>query len=244
MKLKISFLILLLFFFSDQIYAQEIFRNSIKNYNISLTRTGESQYLLQITKQKKTVFKKNFPFIKLYFYNLDTYPEDEMIIVTGHIRDNDTLNTLYVYTFEKEFRFCDSIYLDRYYPEFYQFDMDANYFIKIYDHEIERAFPSTRNDLPFSFYYLNNCLLEFDNENSFEEYEAEINYLVDEIYNLKKNTICEIEEQKRNLQRLLACLYTNIINAGMAFDFDNFLKNNYICSDKEEFLKKLKSLYE
>jgi hypothetical protein len=244
MKYKFLIAFILSFIISGQIVAQEIFRNSIKNFNISLTKTEANQFLLQISKQKKTIFKKSFPLIKLYFYNLDDHPEDEMIVVSSQVNGNDTLNTLYVYTFEKDFRLCDSIYLDRYYPEFYQFDLDANYFIKVYDYEIEKAFPSTRNDLPFSFYYLNNCLLEYDNENSFEEFEAEINYLVDEIYNLKSELDCFDENQKKDLQRLLACLYTNINNAGMAFDFENFLNKNYLCNDREEFLKKLKSLYE
>ncbi len=244
MKLKFFILFLFAFISFEQNFAQEIFRNSIKNFNISLKKTTENQFLLQISKQKKTIFKKTFPLIKLYFYNLDNHPEDEMIIVSGQIKGKDTLNTMYVYTFEKDFRLCDSIYLDKYYPEFYRFDMDANYFIKIYDYEIEKTFPSSRNDLPFSFYYLNNCLFEYDNENSFEEFEAEINYLVDEIYNLKMVLDCENENQKKDLQRLLACLYTNITNAGMAFDFENFLHKHYTCQDKNEFFNKLKSLYE
>lgn len=242
--MKLNFLTALLIFISGQIFAQEIFNNSIKNFKIVLTKSGDNQFLLQISKQKKIILKKYFPLIKLYFYNLDNQPEDEMILVAGQIKDKDTLNTLYVYSFEKDFRLCDSIYLDKYYPEFYQFDLDANYFIKIYDYEIEKAFPSSRNELPFSFYFLNDCLLEYDNENSFEEFEAEIDYLVDEIYKLKNNFNCEEKNNRQNLQRLLACLYTNINNAGMAFDFDNFLNKNYPCNDREEFLKKLKSLYE
>ncbi|MGB9664943.1 MAG: hypothetical protein ACPL25_08505 [Ignavibacteria bacterium] len=241
--MKLKFFLILIFLFG-QTFAQEIFKNSIKNFNISLTKSGESKFILQVSKQKKIIYKKSFPFIKLYFYNLDTQPEDEMIVVSGQIKEKDTLNTLYVYSFEKDFRLCDSIYLDKYYPEFYQFDLDANYFIKIYDHEIEKAFPSSRDELPFSFYYLNDCLLEYDNENSFEEFEAEIDYLVDEIYNLKSNLNCEEKTTKQDLQRLLACLYTNINNAGMAFDFENFLNKNYPCNDREEFLKRLKSLYE
>lgn len=242
--MKFKFFIILLLFLFGQIFAQEIFKNSIKNFNISLTKSGENKFLLQVSKQKKIIFKKTFQLIKLYFYNLDNQPEDEMIVLSSQIKEKDTLNTLYVYSFEKNFRLCDSIYLDRYYPEFYQFDMDANYFIKIYDYEIEKAFPSSREELPFSFYYLNECLLEYDNENSFEEFEAEIDYLVDEIYNLKNNFNCEETFKKQDLQRLLACLYTNLNNAGMAFDFENFLEKNYPCNDREEFLKKLKSLYE
>lgn len=242
--MKLKTFIALLIFISGQIFAQEIFKNSIKNFNITLTKSGENQFLLQISKQKKIILKKYFPLIKLYFYNLDNQPEDEMIVVASKIKDKDTLNTLYVYSFEKDFRLCDSIYLDRYYPEFYQFDLDANYFIKIYDYEIEKTFPSSRNELPFSFYFLNDCLLEYDNENSFEEFEAEIDYLVDEIYKLKNKIKCEEKIDLQDLHRLLACLYTNINNAGMVFDFENFLNKNYPCNDKEEFLNKLKSLYE
>lgn len=244
MKFKLFITLFISFFISGQIFAQEIFKNSIKNFDISLTKTEENKFLLQISKQKKNLYKKTFPLIKLYFYNIDNHPEDEMIVVASHIKNNDTLNIMYIFTFEKDFRLCDSIYLDKYYPEFYQFDFDANYFIKVYDYEIEKTFPSTRTDLPFSFYYLNNCLLEYDNEYSFEEFEAEINYLVDEIYNLRKVIDCQDENHKKDLQRLLACLYTSITNAGMAFDFENFLNKNYICPDKEEFLNKLKSLYE
>lgn len=244
MKFKLFITLFISFFISGQIFAQEIFKNSIKNFDISLTKTEENKFLLQISKQKKNLYKKTFPLIKLYFYNIDNHPEDEMIVVASHIKNNDTLNIMYIFTFEKDFRLCDSIYLDKYYPEFYQFDFDANYFIKVYDYEIEKTFPSTRTDLPFSFYYLNNCLLEYDNEYSFEEFEAEINYLVDEIYNLRKVIDCQDENHKKDLQRLLACLYTSITNAGMAFDFENFLNKNYICTDKEEFLNKLKSLYE
>lgn len=244
MKFKLFITLFISFFISGQIFAQEIFKNSIKNFDISLTKTEENKFLLQISKQKKNLYKKTFPLIKLYFYNIDNHPEDEMIVVASQIKDNDTLNIMYIFTFEKDFRLCDSIYLDKYYPEFYQFDFDANYFIKVYDYEIEKTFPSTRTDLPFSFYYLNNCLLEYDNEYSFEEFEAEINYLVDEIYNLRKVIDCQDENHKKDLQRLLACLYTSITNAGMAFDFENFLNKNYICPDKEEFLNKLKSLYE
>lgn len=244
MKFKLFITLFISFFISGQIFAQEIFKNSIKNFDISLTKTEENKFLLQISKQKKNLYKKTFPLIKLYFYNIDNHPEDEMIVVASQIKNNDTLNIMYIFTFEKDFRLCDSIYLDKYYPEFYQFDLDANYFIKVYDYEIEKTFPSTRTDLPFSFYYLNNCLLEYDNEYSFEEFEAEINYLVDEIYNLRKVIDCQDENHKKDLQRLLACLYTSITNAGMAFDFENFLNKNYICPDKEEFLNKLKSLYE
>lgn len=244
MKFKLFITLFISFFISGQIFAQEIFKNSIKNFDISLTKTEENKFLLQISKQKKNLYKKTFPLIKLYFYNIDNHPEDEMIVVASHIKNNDTLNIMYIFTFEKDFRLCDSIYLDKYYPEFYQFDFDANYFIKVYDYEIEKTFPSTRTDLPFSFYYLNNCLLEYDNEYSFEEFEAEINYLVDEIYNLRKVIDCQDENHKKDLQRLLACLYASITNAGMAFDFENFLNKNYICPDKEEFLNKLKSLYE
>jgi len=244
MKFKLFITLFISFFISGQIFAQEIFKNSIKNFDISLTKTEENKFLLQISKQKKNLYKKTFPLIKLYFYNIDNHPEDEMIVVASHIKNNDTLNIMYIFTFEKDFRLCDSIYLDKYYPEFYQFDFDANYFIKVYDYEIEKTFPSTRTDLPFSFYYLNNCLLEYDNEYSFEEFEAEINYLVDEIYNLRKVIDCQDENHKKDLQRLLACLYTSITNAGMAFDFENFLNKNYICTDKEEFFNRLKSLYE
>lgn len=244
MKFKLFITLFISFFISGQIFAQEIFKNSIKNFDISLTKTEENKFLLQISKQNKNIYKKTFPLIKLYFYNIDNHPEDEMIVVASQIKNNDTLNIMYIFTFEKDFRLCDSIYLDKYYPEFYQFDFDANYFIKVYDYEIEKTFPSTRTDLPFSFYYLNNCLLEYDNEYSFEEFEAEINYLVDEIYNLRKVIDCQDENHKKDLQRLLACLYTSITNAGMAFDFENFLNKNYICPDKEEFLNKLKSLYE
>lgn len=244
MKSNILFLFLLIFFFIGQVNAQEIFKNSIKDFTISLKKTADGQFSLNVTKQKKVIFKKSYPILKLYFYNLDTEPEDEMIVVSGQVNNQDTLNMMYVFTFVKNFQLCDSIYLDKYYPEFYKFDFDKNYFIKVYDYEIEKAFPASRNELPFSFYYLNNCLLEYDNENSFEEFEAEINYLVDQIARIKNYFNCDNISLKNDLLRLLACLYTTINNAGMSFDFENYIKKNYPCHDETEFLNKLKSLYE
>lgn len=242
MKCKITFSIFLLLIFFGSIYSQEIFKNSIKDFQISLTKKDKDAFNLQVSQKKKVLLNKTYPLVKLYFYNLDDNPEDEMIVLIGRISELDTLHTLYIYTFEKNFRLCDSIYLDKYLPEFYQFDFESNYFIKVYDFEVEKLFPSSRPDLPFSFYYLKKCSLELDNENSFEEYEAEINYLVDEIYEMKRRANCNDERYKRDIQRLLGCLYINLINSSKVFDFENFVHKNYPCDDKEELMKKLVSL--
>ncbi|MCX8057429.1 MAG: hypothetical protein N3F03_07475 [Ignavibacteria bacterium] len=244
MKLKNFFTLVFLFSLIVTSHAQEIFKNSIKDYQITLSKKSTNQFNLVVTQKKKILLNKTFPTIKLYFYNLDSNPEDEMIIVTGKINADDTLNTLYVYTFERNFKLCDSIYLDKYLPEFYQFDFEGNYFVKVYDFELEKVFPSERNELPFSFYYLKDCSLVLDNEFSFEEYEAEINYLVDEIYELKRIANCEEEKNKKDLQRLFGALYINLINSSKAFDFENFVNKNYPCNDKDELMKKLKSLIE
>lgn len=243
MKLKFILCLFLLINFVNHLHSQHIFKYSIKNYQITLTKDVDNKFLLEVKQKNKLLLKKISPILRLYFYNLDSQPEDEMILLSALIKGNDTLNTLYVYTFEEKFKFCDSIYLDKYLPEFYQFDFDENFFIKVYDFEIEKLFPSTRKELPFTFFYLNNCLLEFDNTASFEEYEAEINYLVDEIYDLKRNLNCENEKIKNDYQRLLACLYINLINSSKTFDFENFVNKNYPCDDKELFLKKINSLF-
>lgn len=244
MKSKSIFFIFIFSFFYGNNFSQPIFKNSIKDYQITLTKDEKNQFHLNVNLHKKLLLQKNFPVVKLYFYNLDSNPEDEMIVVGTTVLNGDSLNTLYVYTFEDKFKFCDSIELGKYLPEFYQFDFEGNYFIKVYDTEVEKRFPSTRTELPFSFYYLNECLLEFDNQYSFEEFEAEINYLVDEIYDLKKYFKCEDEETKKDFQRLLACLYFDLFNSGKAFDFENFLLKNYPCDDREEFLKKIYSVFE
>lgn len=244
MKLKFIFCPLLLIILINHLYPQQVFKYSIKNYQITLAKNVESKFVLEVKQKNKLLLKKISSVLRLYFYNLDSQPEDEMILVLGLIKGNDTLNTLYVYTFEDKFKFCDSIYLDKYLPEFYQFDFDENFFIKVYDFEIEKLFPSSRKELPFTFFYLNNCLLEFDNIASFEEYETEINYLVDEIYDIKRNLNCENEKLKNDYQRLLACLYLNLINSSKSFDFENFVKKNYLCDDREMFLKKINSLFE
>lgn len=244
--MKPKFFLSLIIFISllNYSYSQEIFRNSVKDYQITLTKTKSNEFNLVVSQKKNILLNKNFPIIKLYFYNLDENPEDEMIVVTGKAVGDDTINTLHIYTFEKKFKFCDSIYLDKYLPEFYQFEFDGNFFIKVYDYEIEKLFPSERNDLPFAFYYLNNCSLVSDNENSFEEFEAEINYLVDEIYDMKKKLSCYNEKDVKNIQRLFGCLFINLINSGKAFDFENFVNKNYPCLDKDQLLKKIKSLVE
>lgn len=244
MKFKFFVFLYFLLIFSAEIFPQQIFKNSIRDYQISLLKNEKEQFVLDVSLRTKTLLHKIFPAIKLYFYNLDANPEDEMIVVGGSIVSGDTLNTLYVYTFEDKFKFCDSIQLGKYLPEFYQFDFEGNYFIKVYDMEIEKIFPSSRPELPFSFYYLNDCMLEFDNEYSFEEYEAEINFLVDEIYEQKRNFDCNDVGAKQDFQRLLACLYFDLFNSGKAFDFDNFLLKNYPCEDREEFQKKLNSILE
>lgn len=226
-----------------QSFSQEIFKNSIKDYKISLSKNAKNEFVLNVVHKNKSLLKKSYPIVKLYFYNLDSHPEDEMIIVTGRVENQDTINTLYVYTFEKSFKFCDSIYLGKYLPEFYQFDFESNYFIKIYDYTIQEQFPSQRLDLPFAFYYLEKCALKFDNEFSFEEYEAEINYLIDEISELKKEQNCNNESWKKDFQRLLACLYVNILNASKAFDFSNFIVKNYPCDDLLIFISKLENIY-
>jgi hypothetical protein len=244
MKLKTFLVILFLIFASKHIYGQEIFKSSIKNYLITLTKNQKNYLELKVQKQKKVILQKTSPLIKLYFYNLDDNPEDELIVVSSSVHNDDTLNTLLIYTFEDKFKFCDSIFLGRYFPEFYQFDFDQNYFIKVYDYEIEKLFPSRRTELPFSFYYLKDCSLELDNENSFEEFEAEIDFLVDAISELKSEMNCDDKNLKGDLQRLLACMYVDLINSGKVFDFDNFAKKNYPCDDLENFLSKLKSIYE
>jgi len=244
MKFSLLIYLIMLSGFINQISPQQIFKNSIKKYQITLSKNEKSYFDLVVSLQNKPLLKKTYPLIKLYFYNLDSQPEDEMIVVAGSLYNQDTVNTLFVYTFEDKFRFCDSIYLGNLLPEFYQFDFEGNYFIKIYDPEIEKAFPSTRPELPFNFYYLKDCILEFDNEYSFEEFEAEINYLVEEIYNLKKDMDCTDIEAKNDFQRLLACLYVDLFNSGKSFDFENFVYKNYPCDDRETFLKKINSMFE
>ncbi len=223
--------------------SQEIFKNYIKNHQIILSKNNLAQFVLTVTKQKKIILEKTFPIVKLHFYNLDSNSEDEMILIRGEEINKDTLYTLYVYTFEKNFKLCDSIYLDKYLPEFYQFDLESNYFIKVYDFGIEKIFPSNRVELPFTFFYIDDCKFELDNEFSFEEYEAEINYLVDEISELKNKSDCSDWNQINEIKRLIACLYVNIQNAAMGFDIKNFIEKNYPCRDKSEFINRLEKLF-
>lgn len=243
MKFKLIAALIFLFIIPVENFTQEVFKYTINKYNISLFKDKNEQFILRVKQKNKTIYQKTSQLIRINFYNLDDDPEDEMIMVESRAQDKDTLNSLYIFTFQPQFSLCDSLFLEKHFPEFYQFDFEGHYYIKIYDYEVDKYFPSRRTELPFSFYYLKDCLLEYDNLNSFEEFESEINYLVDEIQDLRRSLDCMNQVSKNDIQRLLVCLYLNIKNADMTFDFENFLRRNYPCDDLEDFLSKIKTLF-
>ncbi|GEM_PF-1493903 len=239
---KITFYILI--FFSINLLGQEIFKDKIYGYSISLSKTKSEKFNLVVSKNDRKLLNLTFPVIQLYLYNLDSDENDELILVKRYLENADTLNTLLIYKFFPSFRFCDSIQLGKYFPEFIKFDFEKPYLLKVYHFEIEEYFKSTLPDLPFAFYTLANCELKIENEESFEAYEAEIYYLIDQIYQLKKNLSCDDENKKADLQRLLACIYVNLLNSEIAIRFNDILKENYNCPDAIEFYSKLKEIYE
>ncbi len=243
MKSKLIATLIILFFIAGESFSQEIFKHTINKYNISFSKNKDQQFILSIKQKNKIIYQKSSKLLRINFYNIDDDPEDEMMMVESRVQNTDTLNSLHIFTFQPQFALCDSLFIEKYFPEFYQFDFEGHYYIKIYDYEVKKYFPSRRTELPFSFYYLNDCLLEYDNFNSFEEFESEINYLIDEIKDLRRSFDCTNQDDKNDMQRLFVCLYLNIKNADMTFDFENFLRKNYPCDDREEFLIKIKTLF-
>lgn len=243
MKSKLIAVLIILILIAGESFSQEIFKHTINEYNILFSKNKYQQFVLSIKQKNKIIYQKSSKLLRINFYNLDEDPEDEMILIESRVENLDTLNSLYIFTFQPQFALCDSIFLEKYFPEFYQFDFDGHYFIKIYDYEVEKYFPSRRTELPFSFYYLKDCLLEYDNLNSFEEFESEINYLIDEIKDLRRSLDCTNQDDRNDIQRLFVCLYLCIKNADITFEFESFFRKNYPCDDLENLLNKIKTLY-
>lgn len=247
--MNFRFFLINIFFIASLLNSQVIYRDTINQYAIKLSRSG-NVYNLSIYSKNKTIFQKTYSYPKLFFYNLDDNEFDELILLDRRVLLNnqtnnlDTLNKLYVFTFWPKFEFCDSLELGRYYPEFIQYDPEKNFFVKIYDSRIEQEFPSKISDLPFIIYELQENILIPNNSDSMDDYEMEIEFLTDELKDLLRIFDCNDFEMRNDVQRLIATICCNAYYSGITGNFDDFVKTNYKCDDQLDFLTRLKKLIE
>lgn len=218
--------------------------DTVSNYIIKIANDkNERLFLVQDLKGKK-IYSKQFINPATYFYDLDGDDFDEAVIVDS-IPDLASFNySLYVYSFEPKFELCDSLSIGRSLPEFYDFDSDVGYFIKVYDNRFENIFGSSLKILPIQFYNLIDKTLLLDNDFSYEEYESELDNLLNLLDEAKRGFDCNNLEAKKDIQKIIAVIYADLMYMNSQLSMDNFVKQNYLCSDVASFLQVLKQFFE
>ncbi len=236
----VSFLFLL---FSLSAYSR-IIEDTVANYIVKITSNKNGQQLQVSDLNGKKIHSKYFYKPLIYFYDLDGDRFDEAVVVDSVPQFNNFNYSIYVYSFTPKFEFCDSLETGKIFPEFYDFNSDLGYFIKVYDHRFENIFGSALKILPIQFYTLVDKTLLLDNDFSYEEYESELDNLLNLLDETKRGFDCNDLEAKKDIQKIIAVIYADLIYMNSHFSIENFVKQNYPCTDANEFFKVLKHLFQ
>jgi len=219
------------------------FEDTVSNYIVKILNDKKGkQFLVQEFSGKK-VYSKQFINPSVYFYDLDGDNFDESVIVDSIPNLSSYNYSLYVYSFAPKFEFCDSLNVGKSFPEFYDLNSDMGFFIKVYDNRFENIFGSSLKILPIQFYSLTDKTLLLDNEFCYEEYESELDNLLNLLNEAKRGFDCNDLESKKNIQKIIAVIYANLIYMDYHLAIENFVKQNYSCSDIDEFLEVLKEFF-
>lgn len=219
------------------------FEDTVSNYIVKILNDKKGkQFLVQEFSGKK-VYSKHFFNPSVYFYDLDGDNFDESVIVDSIPNLSSYNYSLYVYSFAPKFEFCDSLNVGKNFPEFYDLNSDMGFFIKVYDNRFENIFGSPLKILPIQFYSLTDKTLLLDNEFCYEEYESELDNLLNLLDEAKRGFDCNSLESKKNIQKIIAVIYANLIYMDYHLAIDKFIKQNYSCSDMEAFLEVLKEFF-
>jgi len=221
-----------------------VIEDTVSNHIIKILKDKKGNQFLVSDLRGKKIYSKYFSNPSIYFYDLDGDAADETVIVDSIPNSTSFNYSIYVYSFEPEFEFCDSMVIGRNLPEFYDFDSDLGYFIKIYDSRFENVFGSTLRILPIQFYTLVDKVLIPDNEFSFEEYESELDNLLILLDEVKRGFSCSDLEAKKDIQKIISVIYADLIYMDSKLSLENFIKQNYPCSDIESLLEILKQFFE
>jgi len=241
-KIIFYFVSALLFAFNSSAYSIA-FEDTVSNYVIKIiTDKKGKQFLVQELSGRK-VYSKQFINPSVYFYDLDGDNFDEGVIVDSIPNLSSYNYSLYVYSFKPKFEFCDSLNIGINRPEFYDLNSDMGYFIKVYDNRFENIFSSSLKILPIQFYSLTDKTLLLDNEFCYEEYESELDNLLNLLDEAKRGFDCNDLESKKNIQKIIAVIYANLIYMDYHLAIENFVKQNYSCSDIDTFLEVLKEFF-
>jgi hypothetical protein len=217
--------------------------DTVSNYVVKVLTDKKGKQIFVQNFSGKKVFSKQFFNPSIYYYDLDGDNFDEVIIVDSIPNSSSFNYSLYVYSFEPKFEFCDSLDIGKNQPEFYDLNSDLGYFIKVYDQRFENVFGSALKILPIQFYSLTAKTLLLDNEFSYEEYESELDNLLVLLDEIRRGFDCNNLESKKDIQKILAVIYANLIYMDSHIKIDKFVRQCYSCSDVETFLEVLKDFF-
>ncbi|MCX8009781.1 MAG: hypothetical protein N3A61_01385 [Ignavibacteria bacterium] len=214
----------------------------MNNYIISIKTINNSHFINITSLTGREIYSRNFSRPELYLIDLDEDSFEEAIIVDSTYVETRPNFTLFIYRFDPQFSFCDSLQLGQYELDIIKPDSASPFLIKTYDLKYDKIFGSSFPVLPLKFYYLLDTALVLDDEFSYDEYEAEVDRLFDLLSDMKRGLDCSETSSVNDIKKLVAVLYANIKTMNYRIDLSIFVKNNYPCDDIDELIKSINEI--
>lgn len=240
--IKFSTLLIFIAAVQTSLALNSFVQDTIQNFSVEIV-IAKGNFTLIIKELKKgKIYQKKFFNPNLVFYDLDGDGIDEAVVIDSVESNERTSFSIYVYSFFPKFEFCDSINIGKYAPEFYDLNSEAGYFIKVYDDRFENMFGSTFPLLPILFYNLVDKTLMLDSEYSYEEYENEIDNLLNLLDDAKHGFDCNDFNARKDIQKIIGVIYADLIYMNRTFDLTKFVQQNYPCTDANELIEELRNI--
>lgn len=217
-------------------------QDTINKYIINIKTIDHPHFFTVSSFAGKEIYSKNFSSPELYLIDLDEDSFEEAIIVDSTDIGAQPNFSLFVYRFDPQFSFCDSLQLGHYELEIIKPDSASPFLIKTFDLRYDKIFGSSFPVLPIKFYYLLDTELVLDDEFSYDEYEAEVDRLFSILSDMKRGLNCSDISLINDIKKLIAVLYANIKAMNYKIDLSIFVKNNYPCDDFEDLIESINEI--